>query len=333
MLMPYVLARSVLFRLDPEEAHDLGIGAARWLSQSRDRATFVRNVLAKPIDKPVELMGLTFPNRVGLAAGLDKNGEAPLAWWAFGFGFAELGTITPRPQSGKPRPRMFRLPDRQALINRMGFNNQGAARVAERLIEQKTAGLRPAMPLLLSVGKNATTPNEKAADDYHAAASLLAPHADALTINVSSPNTPGLRALQNPQELTAIVQAVLTPAAGKPVLVKVAPELTGDLLRSVLDACLSAGATGFIATNTLAKQPGEQREDGGLSGQPLRQISRARIAEIRQHVGDRVPLIGCGGINDAASARAMRDAGADLIQLYTALVYQGPMLAAQLSRA
>ncbi|QOV90507.1 quinone-dependent dihydroorotate dehydrogenase [Humisphaera borealis] len=330
--MSYALARTLLFRLDPEEAHDLGVGAARWLAGRAERCRLVRNFIARPSVRPVELMGLTFPTRVGLAAGLDKNAEAPLAWWAFGFGFAELGTVTPRPQSGKPKPRMFRVPARQALINRMGFNNQGARRVAERLAEQKAAGLRPAMPLLLSVGKNATTPNDRAAEDYNLAATSLAPHADVLTINVSSPNTPGLRALQNPQELTAIVRAVLEPAAGKPVLVKVAPELEGDLLRSVLDACLSAGATGFIATNTLAKQPGEPREDGGLSGQPLRQISRARVAEIRKHVGDNIPLIGCGGINDAESARAMLDAGADLIQLYTALVYQGPFLAAALSR-
>lgn len=330
--MPYAIARSVLFRLDPEEAHDLGIAAARWLGGSSQRCQTLRHHIARPRESATTLLGLTFPTRIGLAAGLDKNAEAPLAWWAFGFGFAELGTVTPRPQAGKPKPRMFRLPAREALVNRMGFNNHGAKRVAERLAEQKVAGLRPPMPLLLSVGKNATTPNERAAEDYHAAATMLAPHADVLTINVSSPNTPGLRSLQNPQELTSIVGAVLGPAAGKPVLVKVAPELQGDLLRSVLDACLAAGATGFIATNTLAKQPGEDREDGGLSGQPLRNISRMRVAEIRKHVGDRVPLIGCGGINDADSARAMIDAGADLIQLYTALVYKGPMLAAELSR-
>ena len=330
--MLYRLARPFIFRQDPEEAHDMAIGLVRWLAEESYRCRLMRDLVARPASREVHLMGLTFSSRVGLAAGLDKNAEAPLAWWAFGFGFAELGTVTPRPQSGKPKPRMFRIPARQALINRMGFNNQGAKRVTERLAEQKAAGLRPPMPILLSVGKNAATPNERAAEDYNLAATMLAPHADILTINVSSPNTPGLRSLQNPQELTAIVRAVLEPAAGKPVLVKVAPELEGDLLRSVLDACLSAGATGFIATNTLAKRPDEDREDGGLSGQPLRQISRVRVAEIRKHVGDKVPLIGCGGINDAESARAMIDAGADLIQLYTALVYEGPFLAARLSR-
>ena len=331
--MLYRLARPFIFRQDPEEAHDMAISLVRWMAEESYRCRLMRELVARPASREVHLMGLTFSNRVGLAAGLDKNAEAPLAWWAFGFGFAELGTVTPRPQSGKPKPRMFRVPERQALINRMGFNNQGAKRVAERLAEQKAAGLRPPMPILLSVGKNAATANERAAEDYNLAATMLAPHADILTINVSSPNTPGLRSLQNPQELTAIVRAVLESAAAKPVLVKVAPELSGDLLRSVLDACLSAGATGFIATNTLAKRPDEDREDGGLSGQPLRHISRQRVSEIRKHVGDKVPLIGCGGINDTESARAMLDAGADLIQLYTALVYEGPMLAAQLTRS
>ena len=330
--MAYPLARSILFRMDPEEAHELGVGAARWLSHGKRRAQLVHDTLARPRPLPRRLMGLDFPNPVGLAAGLDKNAEAPLGWWAFGFGFIELGTVTPRPQPGKPRPRMFRDLPRQALINRMGFNNHGADAVAARLAEQRAEGLRPPIPIGLSVGKNATTPNERAADDYGSAAARLAPHADFLSINVSSPNTPGLRSLQNPQELTAIVEAVLKPAAGKPVLVKVAPELEGDLLRSVLDACLSAGATGFIATNTLGKRADEQREDGGLSGQPLREVSRARVAEIRKHAGDRVPLVGCGGVADAATSRAMLNAGADLVQIYTALVYEGPFLPAAITR-
>jgi dihydroorotate dehydrogenase len=330
--MLYRLARPFLFRHDAEEAHEIGIGCARWLAESTAACRFIHDFVAKPADRPKRVAGLTFPNPVGLAAGLDKNAEAPLAWWAFGFGFAELGTITPRPQSGKPKPRLFRDVPREALINRMGFNNHGADAVAARLAEQRAQGLRPAMPLGISVGMNATTPNERAADDYGIAAQKLAPHADFLTINVSSPNTPGLRSLQNPQELTAIVQAVLLPAAGKPVFIKVAPELEGDLLLSVLDACLSAGATGFIATNTLARRADEVREEGGLSGRPLREISRQRIAEIRQHVGDKVPLIGCGGIADAASARAMFNAGADLVQLYSAMIYEGPFLAAGISR-
>ena len=330
--MLYSLIRPFLFHQDAEDAHNSAIEFARWLAESTERCRFIREVFARPVDAPVTLAGLSFPNRVGLAAGLDKNAEAPLAWWAFGFGFVELGTITPRPQAGKPRPRMFRDIPGGALINRMGFNNRGAVAVAKRLAEQTALGLRPPIPIGLSVGKNASTPNEQSAEDYGLAAERLAPHADFLSINVSSPNTPGLRSLQNPQELTSIVRAVLVPAGTKPVFVKVAPELEGDLLRSVLDACLSAGAAGFIATNTLARRPGEAREDGGLSGLPLKPLSRVRIAEIRQHVGDKVPLIGCGGVDDIASARAMREAGADLVQLYTALVYHGPMLPAKLTR-
>jgi dihydroorotate dehydrogenase len=330
--MLYAIARQFLFRQDAEEAHEMGVGFARWLSEDAERCRLVHDVVARPAARPVRVAGLSFPNPVGLAAGLDKNAEAPMAWWAFGFGFLELGTVTPRPQAGKPKPRMFRDVPGRALVNRMGFNNHGAAAVAERLAEQRAAGLRPPIPVGVSVGKNAATPNEQAADDYAAAARRVAPHADFLSINVSSPNTPGLRSLQNPQELTAIVAAVLGPAGGKPVLVKVAPELTGDLLRSVLDACLSAGATGFIATNTLAKRADEPREDGGLSGRPLRGISSARVGEIRRHVGTGVPLVGCGGIDDVSSARAMLAAGADLVQLYTGLVYEGPFLPAAISR-
>lgn len=330
--MLYRLVRPFLFRHDPEDAHEMGIDFARWLAEDEARCRFVHDFVARPADRPVRVAGLTFPNPVGLAAGLDKNAEAPLAWWAFGFGFVELGTVTPRPQAGKPRPRMFRDVARRALVNRMGFNNHGADAVAARLAALKAQGLRPPIPVGLSVGKNANTPNERAADDYGAAAAKLAPHADFLSINVSSPNTPGLRSLQNPQELTAIVRAVLAPAAGKPVLVKVAPELAGDLLRSVLDACLSAGAAGFIATNTLAKTPDEQREDGGLSGAPLREISLVRVAEIRRRVGREVPLVGCGGVADAAAAKAMLAAGADLVQVYTGLVYEGPFLPAGITR-
>ncbi|MDB5295887.1 MAG: hypothetical protein JWO31_1870 [Phycisphaerales bacterium] len=330
--MLYALARPLLFRKDPEDAHNLAIASARRLAGGRRRAALVRSTLARPALLPRRVMGLDFPNPVGLAAGMDKNAAAPLAWWAFGFGFVELGTVTPRPQAGKPRPRMFRDVPARAVINRMGFNNDGAPAVAARLADQQARGLRPPFPVGVSVGKNADTPNDRAADDYGLAAAAVAPHADFLSINVSSPNTPGLRSLQNPQELTAIVAAVRGPAAGKPVLVKVAPELTGDLLRSVLDACLAAGATGFIATNTLARTPSETREDGGLSGRPLRDVSPARVAEVRAHVGPGVPLVGCGGVEDAATARRMLDAGADLVQVYTALVYAGPFLPAAITR-
>ena len=206
--------------------------------------------------------------------------------------------MTPRPQSGKPRPRLFRFPKERALVNRMGFNNDGAAIVADRLKRQAARGLRPPFPIGISVGKNATTPLDAAADDYAAAAEKLAPFADFVTINISSPNTTELRSLQNAADLTR----------------------------------LSAGAAGIIATNTLATAGRPELPEGGLSGRPLRELSRARVAAVRKHVGDRVAVIGCGGIDDLASAQAMLDAGADLIQLYSGLIYEGPFLPARLTR-
>ena len=331
--MPYPLIRPFLFQLDAERAHETGIGVARFLAHHPGLSEFVHDSLARPALLPRRVAGLTFPNPVGLAAGLDKNAEAALAWWAFGFGFVELGTVTPRPQAGKPRPRLFRDVPRRALVNRMGFNNQGADAVAGRLAEQARRGLRPPIPIGISVGKNADTPNERAAEDYAAAAAELAPHADFVTINVSSPNTPGLRSLQSPEELAALIRATQSASGAKPVFVKVAPELEDEALAGVLDACLECGVAGIIATNTLAKRPDEDREEGGLSGRPLREVSRRRVAAVRRHVGGRAAVIGCGGIDDADSARAMLDAGADLIQLYTGLIYEGPFLPARLARA
>jgi dihydroorotate dehydrogenase len=330
--MLYRLLRPLLFLLDAEKAHHLGLAAARLVARSARLARVVRHVLARPHDRPIQVAGLTFPNRVGLAAGLDKNAEAPLAWWAFGFGFAELGTVTPRPQPGKPKPRLFRFPAMRALVNRMGFNNDGADVVAVRLRRQRERGLRPPCPLGISVGKNATTPLESAADDYAAAAATLAPLADFVTINVSSPNTADLRSLQNAADLTRLLTVVRAASATKPVFVKLAPEVEGEALAAVVDTCLNAGAAGIIATNTLSTATRPELPEGGLSGRPLRTISPKRVEAIRKRVGDRAALIGCGGIDDAPSARAMLDAGADLIQLYTGLVYEGPFLPARLTR-
>lgn len=325
MLYPLLL-RPLLFQLDPERAHELGLWAARKLSDS----TFLSNLVhcVAGFSLPVRVAGLTFPNPVGLAGGLDKNGVAARAWWAFGFGFVELGTVTPKPQPGNPRPRMFRLATRQAIVNRMGFNNDGAEALAARL----AAASRPPFPIGVSVGKNATTPIENAADDYAAAASIVAPVADFVSVNVSSPNTAGLRGLQNPADLAKLVAATKAVIGGKPLFVKLAPELDGDSLKAVLDAALSAGAAGVIATNTLAQFDAEGRPLGGLSGRPIREISLRRVAAARRHVGDAVAVIGCGGIDDVPGGRAMIAAGADLIQLYTGLVYRGPFLAARLAR-
>jgi dihydroorotate dehydrogenase len=325
MLYPLLL-RPLLFQLDPERAHELGLWAARKLSESTVLANLVHSVAG--FSRPVHVAGLTFPNRVGLAGGLDKNGVAARAWWAFGFGFVELGTVTPKPQPGNPRPRMFRLATQHAIVNRMGFNNDGAEALAARLASQP----RPPFPIGVSVGKNAATPLDRAADDYSSAAATVAPVADFVSVNVSSPNTAGLRGLQNPADLAKLVAATKHAVGDKPLFVKLAPELDGDALKAVLDAALGAGATGIIATNTLARFDSAGKPLGGLSGPPLRDIALRRVAAARKHVGNSVPLVGCGGIDDVKSARAMIDAGADLIQIYTGLVYKGPFLPARLAR-
>jgi dihydroorotate dehydrogenase len=324
--MPYQLLRPILFSLDAETAHNLALRSTALFSRlpplARLLHTFTR------CDDPVSLAGLTFPNRVGLAGGMDKNGVAPAAWWACGFGFVELGTVTPRPQSGNDQPRMWRDVPRQALFNRMGFNNDGADVVAARLAKLK---FRPSFPLGISIGKNKDTPNERAEEDYAVVGEKLAPHADFVTINVSSPNTAGLRALQTAEAMGKLVAGVRGVIGGKPLLVKFSPELGGDELKAVLDACLSAGAVGVIATNTRAATS-PTGLPCGESGRPIRELSRERVAEIRKHAGDGVMLIGCGGIDDVPSAAAMIGAGADLIQVYSGLVYKGPFLPAALAR-
>ncbi|MBL8864304.1 MAG: quinone-dependent dihydroorotate dehydrogenase [Gemmataceae bacterium] len=322
----YSLLRPLLFSLNAETAHNLALRSTSLLSRLTPLAKLLHSVVA-PFD-PVTVAGLTFPNRVGLAGGMDKNGVAPAAWWAFGFGFVELGTVTPRPQAGNDKPRMWRDVKRRALFNRMGFNNDGADAVAARLAKLK---FRPPFPIGVSIGKNKDTPNERAEDDYRIAGEKLAPHADFLTINVSSPNTAGLRALQTAEAMGGIVKAVKSVCGSKPLFVKFAPELTGDELKAVLDACLAAGATGIIGTNTLAATS-PTGLPCGESGRPLKSIACERVREIRQHIGRGVPLIGVGGIEDGDSARAMLAAGADLTQIYSALVFQGPFLAARLAR-
>lgn len=328
----YQLIRPWLFKQDAEDAHHLAMGWAKKLSGWPGVAEMMRNWVARPGDRPVTVAGVRFPNRVGLAAGMDKNAEAAIAWWAFGFGFMELGTVTPRPQEGKPRPRMFRYVEREAVVNRMGFNNQGMDAVASRLAFDKRAGTRPPIPIGISVGKNLDTPAERAAEDYQKAAGKLAPFADYLAINISSPNTAGLRDLQSKAEVIRLVAAVRTVAKTKPVFVKIAPELSGEALAGVLEACGESGAAGVIATNTLSTKGMEGIEEGGMSGRPLKEISPKKVAEVRKIVGDSMAVIGCGGIDDVESARAMVSAGADLIQLYTGLIYKGPFLAGKLAR-
>jgi len=301
----YPLLRRLLFQLPPETAHRL---ANAWLRVAPSGAPHAVPSLEQT------LWGLWFPSPLGLAAGMDKGAVLAPGWFSLGFGWVEIGTITPLRQRGNPRPRLFRLPEQRALINRMGFNNDGAAAVAERL---RRLGARPG-PICVNIGRNKDTPNERAADDYAAAARALAPHADILAINASSPNTPGLRELQS--QLGALVAAVRAETE-KPVLVKLSPDEPDDRLAEMARAAESAGAAGVIATNTTVNHAGEQ---GGLSGAPLRERALQVCKLLYRSV--KVPVIGVGGISSAEDAYARVRAGASLFQLYTALIYEGPSL-------
>lgn len=324
---------------DPERIHEDMIAALAALGATPGVRRLVDAVTRTPGD-PVEIAGIRFPGRVGLAAGLDKDGRAARAWAHLGFAFAELGTVTAHPQPGNPKPRIVRLKDSRALINRMGFNNDGALALANRLaVADIWRGNNAAgIPLGISIGKTKVTPLDGAVDDYLASLGWLAPHADYIAVNVSSPNTPGLRTLQDGGALTGLLGALTARAAELarggvpvPVFVKIAPDLTWDQIDEVLDAVGTAGCAGIIATNTTLGRDGlapadaaKASESGGLSGAPLTQRSRAVVSYVRQHTN--LPIIGAGGIMDADAAARMRDAGADLLQLYTGFIYGGPGL-------
>jgi dihydroorotate dehydrogenase len=278
---------------------------------------------------PVEVFGLKFPNPVGLAAGMDKQAAAVPIWEQLGFGFCELGGVTWHPQPGNPKPRMFRVVDDGALINRMGFNNPGAAAMADRLAEWRARGQWPKHPVGINLGKSKITPLDKAADDYAMSLRVLYPHGDFFVINVSSPNTPNLRQLQDKAALDEVLAAVQQVrrdhAARKPILVKVAPDLSFEALDEIVELTGPRQVDGIVATNTTITRPSSDNstysETGGLSGAPL----RARCTEIIRHLAQsRLPIIGVGGIFNAADAREKLQAGASLIQLYTGLVYEGP---------
>jgi dihydroorotate dehydrogenase len=323
--------RPVLFRLgggDAERAHEFTLRRLANVAPAA-RAALRR---AYAVRRPVQAFGVTFPNPVGLAAGMDKDGVALRAWPAFGFGFVEVGTVTARAQTGNSKPRLFRLPDSAALINRMGFNNAGAAALAARL-----EALGPLeVPLGISLGKSKATPLEEAVDDYLTSYTLLRPYADYIAVNVSSPNTPGLRTLQDKAHLAALLGALV----GKtPVLVKIAPDLTETAIAEVLDVCLAYGAAGIIATNTTLRRDGLAAADqplaaeaGGLSGRPLTEQARKVVHFVHQETGGRLPIVGVGGILDTDDAVRLFDAGASLIQLYTGFVYKGPALVRAVAR-
>jgi len=331
----YRWARAPLFALDAEHAHEITLETFR-------RMPWTAGVFgcAPPAD-PVSLMGLRFPNRIGLAAGLDKNGECLRAWSRLGFGFVEIGTVTPRPQPGNPRPRLFRLVRQQALINRLGFNNKGVDYLLRQVAESGFQGV-----LGINIGKNADTPLDRAADDYliclrkvHAAASYV-------TVNISSPNTQGLRDLQDEQRLNALLAALkderekLAQEQGRrtPVLVKIAPDVSDTQLDHIASAARDYGIDGLIATNTTLSRPRLEaeplaRQQGGLSGAPLMARATEVLRQLRRRVGPEYPLIGVGGILKGADAAAKRAAGADLLQIYSGFIYRGPALVAECGRA
>jgi dihydroorotate dehydrogenase len=319
-----------LFRLDAEQAHRLGIGLARrWASVASGRLDD-KDIARDPVLR-VDLMGLAFPNPVGLAAGLDKDAEAVTVWQRLGFGFAEVGTVTALPQPGNPRPRLFRLPRDGALINRMGFNNDGADAMRvrlERLRERQVLDI----PLGVNIGKSKLTPAEQAAADYRRSFERLAPLADYIVVNISSPNTPGLRDLQTVQQVESIVAAIQAPnqrlVRPRPLLLKLAPDLADEDAVACSHAALDAGCSGLVLTNTTTSFAGLRSEtegmSGGLSGRPLLQRSTDLLRLVRQSVGPGPVLIGVGGIMDPVGAAAKLAAGADLIQIYTGLIYSGP---------
>ncbi|MFL6537258.1 MAG: quinone-dependent dihydroorotate dehydrogenase [Chthoniobacterales bacterium] len=318
------LIRPGLFSLDAERAHELTIRALSTASRSNVGLIPLRGFA--PPDRPVELFGLTFRNRVGLAAGMDKNGVALPAWEAMGFGFLEIGTVTAHTQPGNPRPRIFRYPDHQGIINRLGFNNDGAVVIAARLRSLRESGRWPRIPVGINIGKSKITPLERAADDYRLSFQSLREFADYVVLNVSSPNTPGLRDLQQADHLVALLDILQNENRGaKPLFVKIAPDLATEQLEQIIATCEGARVAGLIATNTTLDHTSIARsETGGLSGAPLLQRSNDVLRLIRARSA--LPVIGVGGIVDAASARSKIEAGAQLIQIYTGLIFRGPAL-------
>ena len=322
-----LFVRPLLFSLDAETTHHLTIELLQRTSHFDPALRVLRSL--QPSSKPKSLFGLNFPNPIGLAAGLDKNGVALPVWAALGFGFIEIGTVTAKAQPGNPKPRIFRLPKQQALINRLGFNNDGADAIAQRLAALRESGRWPAVPVGINIGKSRTTPLEQATDDYLYSFRMLRDFADYITLNISSPNTPGLRELQEPERLSELLSAIGNEAgtAPKPLVVKISPDLAGAELKAILAVCEENGVSGIIATNTTLDHSSiapQLDQAGGLSGAPLRNKSTALAREISAR--STIPVIASGGVFDAESAREKFLAGGQLIQLYTGLVYRGPQL-------
>jgi len=327
------LVRPVLFAFDAEKAHSLTIRALRAASHVDLALRFLN---FKRRDKPRTVFGITFPNPIGLAAGLDKNGVALPAWAALGFGFIEIGTVTAKAQPGSSKPRIFRFPEEQALINRLGFNNDGADAVARRLERLKHSGRWPEVPVGINIGKSRSTELSNATDDYLHSFRRLREFADYVVLNVSSPNTPGLRELQEVTALNELLGAIAGKnlIARKPIVVKIAPDVAPEELDQIITTCEANKVAAIIATNTTLDHsaiPNDSDEQGGLSGAPLRAKSTALLRQITAR--STIPVIASGGIMDADSAREKIAAGAQLLQIYTGLIYRGPVLLREIAEA
>ena len=321
--------RPLLFLVDPEKIHEYALHA---LNAASSLPLLERNTQESPLRRQV--FGLTFPNPVGLAAGFDKNGIAIPALAALGFGSVEIGTVTAMAQPGNPKPRMFRVAESEAIINRLGFNNRGAAAMAERLQTLRQSARWPAIPVGINIGKSRIVPLENAVEDYLKSLRLLREHGDYFVLNVSSPNTPGLRSLQDPAALGPLCATLRQELAQKPLLLKIAPDLTWKEVDDILATAESNGISGIIATNTTIDHSSisaSRRTEGGLSGTPLRQRSYEVLKYIKTR--SRLPTISVGGIMNPADAMARFDAGVDLIQLYTGFIYRGPGIVGQICKA
>ncbi|QHW34243.1 quinone-dependent dihydroorotate dehydrogenase [Paenibacillus rhizovicinus] len=336
------IAKPYFFRMDAEKAHHMVIDGLHTASRVPGIPAMMRGMygVSESKELAMDLFGLHFSHPVGLAAGLDKNAKAVDMFANIGFGFAEVGTVTPKGQVGNDLPRLFRLPSDEALVNRMGFNNEGAAAMAERL----SRDTQRRIPIAVNIGKNKTTPNELAHEDYRACLQQLYTYGDFFVVNISSPNTPDLRALQHGDELKLLlttvmdemgVQAAKSGAARKPVLVKIAPDMTEEQLAYTVETIVASGVNGIIATNTTISREGlrheNAKETGGLSGKPLRDRSTEVVREVYRLTNGQLPIIGSGGIFTAADAYDKIRAGASLVEIYTALIYKGPELLRELT--
>ncbi len=326
-----------MFQLDPEKIHELTISTLKKTGKTPLNLLYKQSIATKP----VEVMGIKFPNPVGLAAGLDKNGECINAFAAMGFGFVEVGTVTPRPQPGNDKPRIFRLEQANAIINRMGFNNKGVDYLVNQVIKANFKGV-----LGINIGKNKDTSDENAKDDYIYCMRKVYNFASYITVNISSPNTPGLRSLQYGDALNELLAALKTEQANLatqynkyvPIAVKIAPDLTEDEVNSIAQCLISNNIDGVIATNTTLSREGVEglthaNEQGGLSGQPVKEKSTTVIKLLSKALEGKLPIIGVGGIASAADAKEKLAAGASLVQVYTGFIYQGPRLIKEIVNA